>query len=155
VQPTPSTTTAFIAKVRAPPRRGSARYRASDVADRVAGDAGRGIDVGIEQRVHGLTSLSRTGPRGGEDDLVELVLAVRVDAAETRLGRKRAIVTGAAPLAARRRLTSASDAADATSSGKPSWNACVASIAPVHLRSARRGASGSNRRGEAGGRGNR
>ena len=127
--------TAFMPKVRAPSRRGSARYWASTSPTAWPGTPVAGSTSGIEQRAQGLTSFSRTGPSArGEDDLVEMVLAVRVEAAEHEVGpkarhRHRRLAGAARGAGSPRRAT----ALDATSSGKPSWNEVSASSAPVQL----------------------
>ena len=106
-----------------------------------------GSTSGIEQRAHGLTSFSRTGALGGgEDDLVEVVLAVRIEAAEDEVGtkarqrdrrlRRRSRGAGSLRRATRSRRRAAG------SRPERRWRA---SMSPVHLRSARRGASGSKR----------
>ena len=153
VQSMPSTTTAFMPKVSAPSRRGSARYWRQHVADRMAG--GRrwpGRRRGSCSATQGLTSFSRTGPSaGGEDDLVEVVLAVGVEAVEHEVGAEARHRDRRLAGAARRRFTSSSDAAEATSSGKPSWKAFSASTARRSTcGSARRGASGSKRTSRSG-----
>ena len=118
------------------------------VADRVAGTPVAGSTSGIEQRPHGLTSFSRTGPSAAvEDDLVEMVLAVRVEAAEHEVGpearhRHRRLAGAARDAGSPRRATRL----EATSSGKPSWNGVLGlERRRSSARSARRRASGSKR----------
>ena len=109
--------------------------------------AGVGVDVGDRAARARLDELQAHRPVvGGEDDLVELVFVVRLEPGERRGSAGTAPSSPPqSPAIARRRLISPSEAVDATSSGKPSWNACSASIEPVQRCSRRRAHSGSKR----------
>ena len=97
----PSTITAFMPKVRAPSTRGSARYWASTSPTRVAGHAGRRVDVGNRAARAGLDQLQPHRALGACRSAISSRWSspCASSPSSTMLGRKRAIVTAGSPAA--------------------------------------------------------